>query len=303
MKKEKATIEEKQMTIRGKNVFYIESNHENLPENAPVLVLLQGWPVSCLYYENFMKQIGDTVKCYAVDFPGWGDSEADYRNFYGFDYLTEFVKEFAIQVLGNDDFSIFGYSTGGIVAINYAYKYKLNGKVITFSAPYDGISHMRKTFQGGYFFKLWMLFLRLFRIFPYSIIALQSHSLKRLFIKNYCEKVEWSSASLKTFLHEPEYAEFAQEVIKHTANGHPKPILDIAVDLGERNFTEIASKLQTPTLVLSAENDNAVNITATKKLAEIIPNAEFEYLAGGDHYSIAVETDFFVNVVKRFLVK
>src|ERR1700760_2488497 len=91
--------------IDGINIFYRESG----PKNAPVIVLLHGFPTSSHMYRNLIPLLNREFHVIAPDLVGFGFSDAPHHTGfqYTFDNLTRYIqglvdhlnlKKFAIQV-------------------------------------------------------------------------------------------------------------------------------------------------------------------------------------------------------------
>jgi pimeloyl-ACP methyl ester carboxylesterase len=73
-------IHYKKVNIDGVNVFYREAG----PADAPVLLLLHGFPTSSHMFRNLIPLLADRYRVIAPDYPGYGQSDAPERS--GFDY-------------------------------------------------------------------------------------------------------------------------------------------------------------------------------------------------------------------------
>ena len=69
------------------SLFYREAG----PKDAPVVVLLHGFPTSSHQYRNLIGRLADKYRVIAPDLPGFGFSDApDARSFgYTFDHLAQ----------------------------------------------------------------------------------------------------------------------------------------------------------------------------------------------------------------------
>jgi pimeloyl-ACP methyl ester carboxylesterase len=64
--------------VNGVDIFYREAG----PENAPVVLLLHGFPTSSHMFRNLIPLLGDRYHVIAPDYPGFGQSAApDHRSF------------------------------------------------------------------------------------------------------------------------------------------------------------------------------------------------------------------------------
>jgi len=75
--------------VDGVNIFYRQAG----PEDAPVVLLLHGFPTSSHMFRNLIPYLADRYHVIAPDYPGYGQSDApDRRTFaYTFDRFGELV--------------------------------------------------------------------------------------------------------------------------------------------------------------------------------------------------------------------
>jgi len=101
----KQSVQYLKAKIKDLDIFYRESG----PKDAPVILLLHGYPTSSHMYRNLIPILNDTFHVIAPDLPGFGYSDAPhYKSFtYTFDNITGYIqglidqlglKRFAIQV-------------------------------------------------------------------------------------------------------------------------------------------------------------------------------------------------------------
>ncbi|GGX97420.1 alpha/beta fold hydrolase [Massilia dura] len=89
-------IHYKKVKIDGVNVFYREAG----PAEAPVLLLLHGFPTSSHMFRNLIPLLADRYRVIAPDYPGYGQSDAPDRS--GFDYtfanLADIVDKLTVAL-------------------------------------------------------------------------------------------------------------------------------------------------------------------------------------------------------------
>jgi len=75
--------------VDGVNIFYREAG----PSDAPVILLLHGFPTSSHMFRNLIPALADIYHLIAPDYPGYGQSDMpDHNKFaYTFDYFAELV--------------------------------------------------------------------------------------------------------------------------------------------------------------------------------------------------------------------
>jgi len=103
--------------IDGLNVFYREAG----PADAPVILLLHGYPTSSHQYRNLIPILSDEYRVIAPDLIGFGFSSApDHKAFhYTFDNLTRYV-EGLIDNLKLKRFAIYVFDYGAPVGLRLA---------------------------------------------------------------------------------------------------------------------------------------------------------------------------------------
>jgi pimeloyl-ACP methyl ester carboxylesterase len=90
--------------VDGLSIFYREAGS---PE-APVVLLLHGWPSSSRMFRNLIPLLADRFRVIAPDYPGFGHSAAPDRTsfVYSFDSLAE-VMEGLLQKLQVEQFALY----------------------------------------------------------------------------------------------------------------------------------------------------------------------------------------------------
>ncbi len=103
--------------VDGLPVFYREAG----PADAPVLLMLHGFPSSSRMYEPLLHRLADTYHLIAPDFIGFGHSAApEPKTFsYTFDHLAEIVGGFT-DALGLQHYNLFLQDYGGPVGFRLA---------------------------------------------------------------------------------------------------------------------------------------------------------------------------------------
>jgi pimeloyl-ACP methyl ester carboxylesterase len=105
------------MTVDGIDVAYREAG----PPEAPVVLLLHGFPSSSRMFRNLIPQLSDAYHVIAPDYPGFGHSAApDHASFgYTFDHLAEMIDKLLGQ-LGIRRFAMYVMDFGAPVGYRLA---------------------------------------------------------------------------------------------------------------------------------------------------------------------------------------
>ena len=107
----------KSVRVGNVNMFYREAGEED----APVLLLLHGFPTSSHMYRNLIPLLSDSFRVIAPDLPGFGSTEAPPRGEYDytFDNLFRAVEGFT-EALNLNRYAIFVFDYGSPVGFRLA---------------------------------------------------------------------------------------------------------------------------------------------------------------------------------------
>ncbi len=105
--------------VDGVDMFYREAG----PRDAPVLLLLHGFPTSSHMFRNLIPQLADTYRVIAPDYPGFGQSGMPDRSkfAYTFDNYAQVVEKL-IRQLGVNRYALYVMDYGAPVGFRLAAK-------------------------------------------------------------------------------------------------------------------------------------------------------------------------------------
>lgn len=111
------TINYRKASINGLNIFYREAG----AQQAPVVLLLHGYPTSSHMFRNLMPLLSEKYRVIAPDLPGFGYSDKPgHESFrYTFDNLAMHIQGF-IDQLGLKRFAIYVFDYGAPVGFRLA---------------------------------------------------------------------------------------------------------------------------------------------------------------------------------------
>jgi pimeloyl-ACP methyl ester carboxylesterase len=103
--------------VDGLKLFYREAG----PADAPVLLLLHGFPTSSLMFRELMRRLSSSYRVIAPDLPGFGftDVPSERKYSYTFDSLAVTVNAF-VEKLGLTRFAIYVFDYGAPVGFRLA---------------------------------------------------------------------------------------------------------------------------------------------------------------------------------------
>lgn len=101
----------------GLNIFYREAG----PKDAPVILLMHGYPTSSVMFRNLIPILSKKYHVIAPDLPGFGFSDAPGRSEYAytFDNLAKTMQAF-IDTMGLKRFAVYIFDYGAPVGLRLA---------------------------------------------------------------------------------------------------------------------------------------------------------------------------------------
>jgi pimeloyl-ACP methyl ester carboxylesterase len=122
--------------IDGINIFYREAG----PKNAPVLLLLHGFPTSSQMFRGLIPLLADKYHLIAPDYPGYGYSDMPDRTkfAYTFDNCADIVEKLTRQ-LGVNRYALYMMDYGAPVGFRLAAKHpdRVTALIIQNGNAYD----------------------------------------------------------------------------------------------------------------------------------------------------------------------
>lgn len=104
------------VAVDGFEVFYREAG----PSNAPVLLLLHGFPTASHMFRDLMPQLADRYRVIAPDLPGFGQTFMPKGKFdYSFDNLAKVIDHFT-DALKLDRYALYIFDYGAPVGLRLA---------------------------------------------------------------------------------------------------------------------------------------------------------------------------------------
>ncbi|MFB6617744.1 alpha/beta fold hydrolase [Streptomyces sp. NPDC056367] len=142
-----SAVQHRTVDVDGVRVAYRESG----PADAPVLLLLHGFPTASHQFARLMDALGDTPwRLIAPDYPGFGRTEAPDGFTYTFDRLADTVENFT-DALGLDRYALYVFDFGAPVGLRLATRRpdRVTGLIVQNGNAYDeGLSDMAREFTA-----------------------------------------------------------------------------------------------------------------------------------------------------------
>jgi pimeloyl-ACP methyl ester carboxylesterase len=129
-------IHYKTVAVDGLDIFYREAG----PENAPVLLLLHGFPTSSNMFRNLIPRLAGAFRVVAPDYPGYGQSSMpDHRAFaYTFENFAKIIDHF-VETIGLTRYSLYVMDYGAPVGYRLALMHpeRVQGLVVQNGNAYE----------------------------------------------------------------------------------------------------------------------------------------------------------------------
>lgn len=282
-----------QEEVGNLKVKFVESGKGN--EKA--LIMIPGWPVSACIFEPLMTQLEKKIYCIGMNLPGFGGSEFDPQNKHTFSYYANFLDQFRREVLKTEKVSVFGYSTGGVVAISFASLFPESiDKVIIFSAPYNGPSHWEQNRRRHHLSVL----IDEFIVHNHWLMSiLNTMFFKRLLARLMIRQL-YAAGKYPKLFQLPR--SFLQEIVARSIRMDSRAADQMGEDLITHDFSEAAKKIQAECLVIAADKDEAVPPRWSEKLAkELMPKGKFMLIREADHAVVMTEPEKIARPIVDFL--
>ncbi|MEO3786815.1 alpha/beta hydrolase [Actinocorallia sp. B10E7] len=141
-----ARVAHRHLDVEGVRVFYRESSPER--EDAPVLLLLHGFPSASHQFRRLIDVLGPHYRLIAPDYPGFGHTETPAGFTYSFDRLADITEGF-VQRLGLTRFVPYMFDFGAPVGFRLAERHPewIAGLVIQNGNAYtEGLSDGARDF-------------------------------------------------------------------------------------------------------------------------------------------------------------
>ena len=103
--------------VNGVEIFYREAG----PKDAPILLLLHGYPSSSRMFDPLLPLLAKSYRCIAPDYPGFGHSQMPDRHLYPytFEHLAKTIAAFT-EALALNRYSLYMQDYGGPVGFHLA---------------------------------------------------------------------------------------------------------------------------------------------------------------------------------------
>lgn len=273
-------------TIDGADIFYREAG----PANAPVIVLLHGFPTSSYMFRNLIPRLADKYRVIAPDYPAFGFSSVPDRAAfeYSFAHYAELVDKLISQ-LGIQRYALYVQDYGAPIGYRLALRNpnKITAIVVQNGNAYnEGLSEFWRPIQA-----YWM------QDSPEHRNALRAGLTLGATKSQYLDGVaDPSRIDLDAWVHD-------QALLDR--HGIDEIMLDLFKDYRTNvalypQFQRYFRDKQPPMLIVWGENDIIFPGSGAKAYLRDLPKAEIHLLKTG-HFALEDKGDEIAHLMRNFL--
>ncbi len=246
----------KKIQLENLDINYLESG------SGKPIVMLHGWGQSSGCFLDIAEEISKTHQVFAIDLPGFGDSDEPDRIYDIYDY--EYIVAKFIETLNLKDVTLIGHSFGGRISIIYA-------------ASTENVKNLILTGAAG---------IKPKRSLRYHLAVYHYKYMKFLcktpLYFQYRDDLMANSGS-------SDYKNASQVM---------KQVLSVVVN---QDLTHLLSEIKAKTLLYWGENDDATPLSDGQIMEEKIKNSTLKVMSGSGHYAFLENKEDFILEVKKIL--
>jgi pimeloyl-ACP methyl ester carboxylesterase len=286
MSSTRATMRYRSIDIDGLDVFYREAG----PDDAPVILLLHGFPSSSRMYETLMPLLATDYRVIAPDYPGFGHSSAPSPDQfeYTFDHLADVMTRL-VDKLQVQRYTLVMQDYGGPVGLRVALQRPeaIEALVVQNAVAHDeGLGPLWDTRKA--FWKDRAAHEQALRANLLSLAATKLRPVGHSPDPERYDPDSWTDEF--AFLSRPGQIDIQTELFyDYRTNVERYP-----------QWQEYLRKHQPPTLVLWGKTDPSFSVAGAHAYRNDVPNAEVHLLEGG-HFVLDEACDEVALLMKRFL--
>ena len=272
--------------VKGVNIFYREAG----PKDAPVVLLLHGFPTSSHMFRNLIPALADRYHVIAPDYPGFGESDApDHTRFdYSFAHYADLMDGLVSQ-LGVTSYSMYVMDYGAPVGYRLALKHpdRVTALIVQNGNAYE--EGLREFWD------------------PIKAYWADGSDAKRealsVIVDPATTKFQYTDGVSDVSRISPDNWGHDQRLLDRPGNKDIQ--LDLFQDYGSNvplypEFQAFFRKHQPPTLIIWGKNDKIFPADGATPYLRDLPQAELHLLNTG-HFALEDKLDEMVPLIRDFL--
>ncbi len=272
-------MDSQKITLNTKlNIHYYSAGS---PDNPP-LVLLHGWPSSCLLWRLLIPELSKHFYILAPDLPGHGQSDKPLNVKYTKEFLEQFILDF-IDTLGFEKIHLACHDLGALGGLGFVSTYpeRLNKFIIMNTSPYSS----------------WSLRLK------FTIFLLKQRMLTNLFLNKFIFKQVLKSGIYNHHLITPQLIDIFRTPWMQTEESLSAFSKTIEIPPDQMVLTqEKLNSIKTPTLILWGKKDIFFPMRVAWQLHKDIQNSTLVGVKNAAHFLQEEQPEFIQKEMISFLI-
>jgi pimeloyl-ACP methyl ester carboxylesterase len=280
----------KTVKIGELDIFYREAG----PKDAPVVLLLHGFPTSSQMFRNLIPALADKYHVIAPDYPGFGHSSmpAHDKFTYTFDNLADVVEKFT-EKLELKRYALYVQDYGGPVGYRLASKHPDR---VTAIVVQNG-----NAYEEGLDNDFW----KPLKAYWKDPKSKEKRDALRGFLKYDATKWQYMHGEKNPELVSPDGAAHDQFLLDRPGNDEIQ--LDLFLSYGSNpplypKWQEYFRKHQPPMLIAWGKNDQIFPAAGAEPYKKDLKNVEFHLIDAG-HFALETHGDEIAKLMRAFLAK
>lgn len=279
-------VEYRTTQVDGIRMFYREAG----PRNAPVILLLHGFPSSSRMFATLLPLLATEFHVIAPDYPGFGHSDAPppEQFEYTFDHLADCVAQFVAR-LGIARYALYLQDYGGPIGLRLA---AAHPERVTAFIVQNAVTHLEGLSDAWEIRKAFW----------------QDRAAHEAKLREALLSVEVARQRHMTGVANPERIDpdtWADEFAFLTGPGMDRIQLDLMFDYRTNvaaypRWQAYLREHHPPTLVVWGRHDPLFTVAGALAFGSEVPDAEIHFLNAG-HFALDEEADVIAALMHRFL--
>ncbi len=270
------------------NIFYRAAG----PEDAPVVLLLHGFPTSSHQYRGLIGRLADKYRVIAPDLPGFGFSDApDAKAFgYTFDHLAEVIDGFTAAI-GLTRYAVYVFDYGAPVGFRLALAHP---ERVTALISQNGNAYAEGLSDGWNPIRAY-----------WEEPSEQNRANLRAFLQAGTTQFQYTHGEADTALIAPESHTLDKHFLDRPGNDEIQ--LDLFGDYKSNvaaypRFHEYLRAHRPPTLAVWGKNDPFFLPAGAEAYRRDLPDAEIHLVDAG-HFPLETHLDEIATIIRAFLAR
>lgn len=248
--------------------------------NRPHLLFLHGWAASSRMWLRSMWALRDRFRTWAIDLPGFGDSDSPASDWYTVDAYTDHVAALC-EELRIQPFAVVGHSMGGRITLDLARRYPHLLQQMVLVSP---------TITGRLGFNL-----DIFLTAPFGRPLMQvSHRVWPLATAGVMSTY-WAPRFLGT--------EGMKRTVMDLQRSSPEAAIGALRALTSQDYSMHLREIQQPALVICGERDYTIPPDDSRMAASHLPGGQLIMLGKVHHWPTDEVTGRFNAILRDYLIQ